>query len=1236
MSKPKNIKWTPTQHQAIETVGRNVLVTASAGTGKTAVLSHRAVQRITDTEAGVRADAILVLTFTDAAAEEMRGRIADTLYQRYLESREPRLRQQLLLLDRAYISTIHAFCKRILSEFFYLIDLDPAFGILDSDEQRLLKAELLDDMLEDAWADEALAKNLESLFAGRRVQPGTGSFVDVIIPLTEFLDSVVSREAFYSRAAAAEKPDSEQYQVFLQTQKTILLNTLTRCRQQLDHAITLDGRFCQNQYATKYIQEHVLPVITGCSELLQKDKLETCIAILSDLKFGSLRKKKGTELTDDQQSLIKEPIDRVKKKLKELAGFALLCPNYRQRLAPQAALQTKILLELMQRFDALYATAKQRRNVLDFADLEHHALRLLQTHTETADKLKERFEYIFVDEYQDINAVQQHILEQVSRPDNVFVVGDIKQSIYGFRQSKPEIFLSQLEDAGDGSGPASQSVRVDLQDNFRCRGEIIDFVNALFRRTMSCEVAQMDYDKRAELVSEFHYPAFEPTDGPAQPVELVLLGEQESNDDPTDDGNPNDDSTDPARSVSATQRQAAWIADRIQKIVGAETGVAEFQIYDKKADTFRDIEYRDIVVLMRSLSHKAQDYTEMLRLAGVPVNSQSACGYFEATEVSDCLCLLKVLDNPDRDIELAGLLRSPVFAVTDTELAKIRLHAEKHNSFLRAVKKYANNGTETALAKKLNTILLQISAWRQQIRAGSLADFLDRVFREKGMLSFYAALPNGAQRRANLLKLHDHAIRFEHFRTTEPGSALPRFVEFLEKLDETQQDWAPAEPDSGGQNAVRIMSIHKSKGLEFPVVFVTELNTPFNMRDASGACLIDEQMLGLQVVDKNAGAAFASAAHQVIADAVRQKTIAEEIRILYVALTRAREKLILTGSIKQNACVNLLCQSAPFAEDLPGWKLSGLRSHLDWVLAGFANQLPLHQLFETNAEGTLCDDRLFHCQHIGREQLNSITHKILDAKRLFKAGVKSPKAGSKQDKEASAAFEIVKQNLAWQYDFSDITQTPAKLSVSELTHRDDEFSPASVQGAFSQTPSIMRGGEPQGKPDAIALGSATHLVIEQIDLSRPVDSKVVQATVSGLVKTSQLTEALATALDTTAIVSFFDSELGQLAQQAGGNVLREWPFTYGLDAAALGTQSDDEIIVLQGIIDMIIPTERGLVVVDFKTDRITEPGINERVEKYTPQIQSYAKAAADILKQPVTGAWLYFLVLQKTVGVDLA
>ncbi|MHC4987996.1 MAG: 3'-5' exonuclease, partial [Planctomycetota bacterium] len=761
--------------------------------------------------------------------------------------------------------------------------------------------------------------------------------------------------------------------------------------------------------------------------------------------------------------------------------------------------------------------------------------------------------------------------------------------------------------------------------------EVIDFVNALFRRTMTESTAEMDYDTRAELVGGFEYPPFKVNDGPDRPVELVLLDEQSDEEEEKEN---NADSTESATvSVSAAQRQAAWIARRIQKIVGVQTGRPEFQVYDKKIGTFRSVEYRDIVILMRSLSHKAQDYTEILRLAGVPVNSQSACGYFETTEISDCLTLLKVLDNPDRDIEFAALLRSPVFGITDDELTKIHLHSKHTPGFYHAVKNYAGGGEQPELAQKLNRILSQIDDWRRQVHIGSLADLLDSIFREKGLLQFYAALPNGAQRCANLLKLHDHAIRFEHFRTTEPGAALGRFVEFLEKLDEAQQDWAPAEPDSSSKNAVRIMSVHKSKGLEFPVVFVAELNTPFNTKDSSGQCLIDEDLIGLQIPDPKTRVRFPSMAHQVIAEQVRRRNVSEEMRILYVALTRAREKLILAGSKKQNACRKLLSQRAASIND---WEVTGARCHLDWILTGFANQQPLHTLFETGSEGNLPDDGLFAPLRVSRERLETLTAEILEAKRSLKSATEPPKPRTSADNAAKEAFEAIRKNLQWAYPYSLITQTPAKLSVSALTHRNDEFSAADFRWAFTDTPTALQeSGQIQTTPDALSLGSAVHLIFEHIDLSRAVNAQAVQSTVAKLIKTNQLTQSLAAGIDISGIVSFFDSDLGRLAQQAGETVLREWPFTYALDAAAVGAASTGETVVLQGIVDMIIPTTDGGVIVDFKSDRIGENDIGDRTEKYARQLCLYARAAADILNQPVSSAWLYFLAPRKAVEIEV-
>ncbi|MHC4553327.1 MAG: 3'-5' exonuclease, partial [Planctomycetota bacterium] len=836
--------------------------------------------------------------------------------------------------------------------------------------------------------------------------------------------------------------------------------------------------------------------------------------------------------------------------------------------------------------------------------------------------------------------------------DNVFVVGDVKQSIYGFRQSKPEIFLANLKDAVDITEPSRKGGRVDLQDNFRCRAEIIDFVNALFGPVMTEAVADMDYDEKAELISGFDYEPFTATDGPNCPVELALLDEDSTE---TDD---DAEAAGPTEAVSAAQRQAAYIADRIQTIVGAGTGTPEFQVYDKKTDAYRDVQYRDVVILMRSLSHKAQEYVEILRLAGVPVSSQSACGYFEATEISDCVCLLKVLDNADRDIELAAVLRGPVFGLSESALAAIRLYGGRRMSFYRAMLAYADNGPDATLKDTLAAILAQLADWRTRLRQGSLANMLDDIFREKDLLAFYAALPNGSQRRANLLKLHDHAIQFEHFRTTEPGSALGRFVEFLEKLAEAEQDWAPAEPDSAGENAVRIMSVHKSKGLEFPVVFAAELNTMFNMRDSAGECLIDEQTVGLQVMDADASGKFPSMAHQVIAERHRKANIAEEMRILYVALTRAREKLILTASKKGSACGKLLAECAAFGETIPDWRLAAARCHLDWVLISMARHGGLCDLFEVSTGQPALAESLLHAARIDRDELEAMTRKILDDKRSLTCYTTPPKPTSKAEKAAQTAFAAISAQLLWQYPHQIVTEISAKLSVSELTHGNDEFATVDASAAFNKQPAatLTKRGQSPISASALSLGTAVHAVIEHLNLSMPVTQQSISNTIQILVENGTIDAATAESIDTNAIAAFFDSDLGKLAQANAGAVLREWPFTYGLssnditkrcqkplispaDTTKRGQEpfssEEDEIVVVQGIVDMIIPTEEGLVIVDFKTDRVTEETVQQRADRYTEQLRTYAKAAGAILNRPVAAAWLYFLNPQKAIEIKL-
>ena len=453
-------------------------------------------------------------------------------------------------------------------------------------------------------------------------------------------------------------------------------------------------------------------------------------------------------------------------------------PDFERQLAGAVGLQSSVLLKLLRRFEAEYTKTKTERNVLDFADLEHYMLRLLENQPAVAETLRGRFEFVFVDEYQDINTVQQRILDTLGRGNNVFAVGDIKQSIYGFRQSRPEIFLDRLRQAAIRPDEKTTPLRVDLAENFRSRPEVLEFVNAVFRRIMTEGTASMRYDKQAELKAEFKYPPFTAAGERTHPVELILLDQDvddslpDQNSEDTQQTEDNDDTNADISPelIEATQRQAALIAQRIRQMVGADSGKAEFQIYDRKLQCCRDVRYGDIVILMRSLSYKVNTYVEVLRLAQIPVDAQGSAGYFETTEISDCMNLLKTLDNPNGDIELAATLRSPLFGFNDNELAEICLFAKTkrpaQTPFYHAVQIYVEEGPDAALRQKMEKAIRQLERWRQQAQRGSLATLLDGIFRETGLVSFYAALPNGSVRQANLVKLHDRAIQFEGFRTS--------------------------------------------------------------------------------------------------------------------------------------------------------------------------------------------------------------------------------------------------------------------------------------------------------------------------------------------------------------------------------------------------------------------------------------------------------------------------------------
>jgi ATP-dependent helicase/nuclease subunit A len=934
----------------------------------------------------------------------------------------------------------------------------------------------------------------------------------------------------------------------------------------------------------------------------------------------------------------------------ELSQLAVINPDYIDRLGSLVGSQTCVLVELIKQFDNLYTKAKRAVNCLDFADLEHEALRLLSGQTssenrpipsQTALALRQKYKHIFVDEYQDINAVQQRILEMLSPGGNVLGVGDGKQSIYAFRGAMPDIFLEQVNKASSNPGSGPVSLRVDLNVNFRSKKKILDFVNEIFSRIMTKSFTRIDYDESSRLRpasvddSEIQSP-----DNNKNIIEFHILDEvsksrdsEDERDGDSEDGNPG--------FVNSSQSQAAMIARRIRQIVGADTGKAEFQVIDEQQGVLRDVEYRDIVVLMRSLAKKANDYVEIFRLAGVPVSCQATAGYFEATEITDMVVLLKVLDNPQRDIELAAILRSPFFKLSDTDLVKIKQHnraQQRQNSYFDCVLEYHQDGADTGLAGRLKKILSQIEQWRTIARRGNLADLIWRIYRETDLLSFVSALPNGQARRANLLKLHDRAIQYEGFASSAGLPSLTRFVEFIEKLQEAGQDWAPAEPLSSVGNAVRILSVHKSKGLEFPVVFLAELESKFNKRDVQADCLVDaDYTLGLQIIDRDSNSKLNSLAHQVIQEQKSAMGLAEEMRILYVALTRAKERLILNALEKHRKCHDIITNGFFFGDKpIPSWQLSSCQSPLEWVLYGLSGRKTLHKAFETSLAKQAVDDDLFSVKLYGQSDLKQLAEFVT----RFKVGksVRLSLASKKQRTklQETQLLSQVKRTLAWRYGFADAALLPAKSSVTQLTHGSDEYMKFDYSGTLDRQPRSLITAETEFDRtyDGRLIGAATHLVISKLDIAGPITGITIEKAIEKLLADDAIIPAVAGKIDAGSILAFFETEQGRLILEPDNTVWREWPFTFALPASEWANSSiAGDTIVVQGIIDLLVRTAQGLVVIDFKTDKITVAQAEGRAGLYSRQLELYSRAACTILKDRPAGRWLYFLTPRVFVEV---
>lgn len=1199
------MNWTADQRKAIEQRSGDVIVTASAGTGKTAVLAGRFVDLVCDAESPVDACDILVVTFTEMAAEEMRSRIAGNLKKAYNETRNPRLKRQAMMLGASDISTIHSFCKKLITRYFFQLDIDPTFKVISPDEQMLIKQDILSKTIDYGWQlGEGAA--MRSLLRQRNIF-STNGFLNNILKINDFLDGVVNRDDWYNKSMAMFEAIGVVDTACGKRQKGAVERRLRGALSKMEFGrgvfgglsdvkpwVKLDGWYCEVE------------------ELYSLFKSDYGGFIEAIFRYEKPRLVMPRDIGQPQKDLIKDVIKSAFEDIGRIRELAVVNPSYMDKVGSSANLQGKVLIELVKKFNSLYAEQKRRSNCLDFGDLEHYALRLLAEFgddggvepSQTALQIRDNYKYVFVDEYQDVNPVQRTIIDLVSKGDNIFVVGDVKQSIYAFRGADPGIFVEKIQSAERGDGERA-GLKVDLQHNFRSRERILDFVNSVFRRTMTASFADIDYDERASLKSG----KAEVSDGEA--VEFHILDKQVGSLGREDE-------------ITVTRRQleAAFVGQRIGQLMASS-----FEVDDAESGGRRGLRYSDIVILMRSPNSRAADYVQVLESLGIPVSFSGDTSYADATEISDMLCLLKVLDNPQRDIEFAAVLRSPCFVFSDSELLKIRHFSEGEDyDFYTAAIHYGAKGADGKLAEKVEIALSRLESWRRIARRGQIADVIWDIYTKTGLCAFVRGLPAGEQRKDNLLRLHDRAIEFEGFAGSAKAASLTRFVQFIERLMESGADLSLGESALEAGERVRIMSVHKSKGLEFEVVFLAEVGGQFNKTSVNVDCLYDnETTVGLRVVDEGGKVKSPSIAHQMIAEEKLRGQLAEEMRILYVALTRAKSRLIISGQMSKDKCVELVTKGFYFNDRVfPDWCLSQCNSMLQWLVLGLSNYRELGMAVGAGLEGGN-GKAYFECLFWEQGDLRALEDIVCNMKRGISNEPEGEKGAVRFDEKV---IEKIAANIMSPYKYAGSVTMVAKDSVSNIT------SSAEAGGEFSGEIFNIGGGGKQGSAE---VGTATHLVISQMPLDGARDNGVVCGVVEKLVADGQISKDIAEQVDTNAIAEFFKSECGVLVDGAGVRVLRELPFTFAFGVEEYrkmtgktsgGKVGDEDNVIVQGIVDMVIENEESVVIIDFKT------GLSEgNSEKYGRQLDLYAMAVSTVLNKRVSAKYLYFLSGGKAVKI---
>ena len=1226
------MKWTKEQEQAIYEKNTNILVAAAAGSGKTAVLVERIINKIINENIDI--DKLLVVTFTNAAASEMRERVLNAIYEKLEnDSENQNLQRQITLLNKASICTIDSFCLDVVRNHFYKLDnVSPNFRIGDTTEIELLKQEIIEEIFEKKYEEED--KDFNTLINTYTSYRDDTPLKEIILKIYNYIQSNPFPEKWLNEKIEMFNLEGkkEEYSDFsntvwgeelLKEVEEELIDDITAL-QDIEDSLSFDPEL------NKFWQ-----TIRSDIDMLQTlknnlDNWDRAYEISKNINFVTWPRKKIESSIKEEAKIIR---DDVKKKLNKVINKILICDSdeAKQDIQDMYNILDKLKYVILE-FQEEFSKRKRERNIVDFNDIEHLALKILLKETEegkieptdVAKKYKEKYIEIAIDEYQDSNLVQEYILNAVSKGDNIFMVGDVKQSIYKFRQAMPELFLDKYKNYKKIEDKKQEdNLKIKLFKNFRSRENVLKFTNLIFQDIMSNLLGDIEYNQEEYLNLGAQYP--EEKQNLNTEINIIDLkeNEEEQSNVSTEDLNENVENEEQQERIEDIELEARFVANKIREIVQNK-----YQIWDAKKDKYRDIKYKDIVVLLRSTSNIAPIFEQEIIRLDMPVFSDSSQEYLDSIEIQTIMSLLKIIDNPMQDIPLVTVLRSNIGKFTDDELVEIRL-SDKYENYYTCMKK-AKLDVNPKLKDKIQRFFESIEEWRKEQEYLSLDELIWKIYIDTGYYNYVGLMPNGALRQANLKMLFQRAKQYE----SSNFKGLYNFINFIEKLRLSSGDLGAAKLIGENDDVIRIMSIHKSKGLEFPVVFLSSTGKQFNLMDLNENILLHQEMgIGVKYINYERQVQYDTLTKTAMRNKILVETLSEEMRILYVALTRAKEKLFITGLSKdyEKEAENIekqICRYPKYLDKINPILVKKYKRYLDWIMLVYN--------YEKETAKSFVDFNIYKKKEL-LDSFENIKKEEIDAKEFLE----------KQDVD-NDKIKKIEEILNWSYDYELSTTIPTKTSVTKIKQMQneeniettldnylidvekDEENKEKIQENNLPKPQFLR-KEDDDKITSAQKGTLVHLCLQKLNEKQEYTLQEIKDLINELELKQIITNKEARSISTYKILAFTKSTIWKELRKAKV-VEKEKPFYINIPAKEIYNQEIEEDILVQGIIDLYyINGNDELVLVDYKTDYVEKGKEEELLNKYRKQLDLYKRALESALNRKVDKVYIYSVYLEKEI-----